>query len=61
MRVIFKGTVLLECKTRQVCIYLYISAPMNGDTVWTPKHSTHESETAHISEPRGVSLSLVCY
>lgn len=43
-----------ECKTRQICIYLYISAPMNGDTVLTPDHSEGESKG------RSFVLSSVC-
>lgn len=38
-RVVFKRHCVaswLECKTRQTCIYLYMSATMNGDTVLTP-------------------------
>lgn len=44
----FKGTAFLECKTRQVCIYLYISVPVNGETVRTPDHSTRDSETSPV-------------
>lgn len=36
----------LECKTRQTCIYLYRSVPMNEETVLTPDLSKVVCETA---------------
>lgn len=64
MKLYLKALHFLNVKKRQVCIYVYILVPMNGETVRTPDHSTRDSETSSVlslSRRKEVRHALVLF